>query len=120
MDGPLLTPKEFFEIENLLSTYVRYTHARNRPIALHKALKQPTRPSRPTQTMASMRRELESMRDAQQRTQADTRQGQREILQKAIATVNGRIQASIGKVPAHVIASLDLQLRSITERASHL
>lgn len=120
MDGPLLTPKEFRHIENTLAFYVRYQHAKHRPIALRKALKQPTRPSRPTQSMAGLKRELESIRVAQQKAHAGTRQGQRETLQKAIAAANGRIQASIGKVPARVIVDLDLRLRSIAERASQL
>lgn len=115
--GPPLTPKEFFQIENLLSTYVHYQHARDRPIAMRKAMKQPTLPIR---SVSSLGHELESMLATQQRTQANARQAQRETLQKAIADANGHIQASIGKAPAHVIAALDLQLRSITERASHL
>ncbi len=113
MNGPLMTPKEFMEIENLLSTYGRYVHAGNRPIALRKAL---NHSSRPVKSIAALGRELDAMRN----TQRQERQSQRSILQKAIASTNGHIQSLIGKIPAQEVVNLDLQLRTLAERASHL
>lgn len=109
MNAPLLAPKEFFEIENLLSAYAHKGHA-GRPAALRKAL---THPGRPQRSLAAIGNELTSMLAVQRKAQ----QAEHETLQKAIAGANGKIHSLIGKIPAHQIANLDFQLRNIVARA---